>query len=80
MRPFQPEDLEAHIQRLTHVISEKSTEVLALGKKTFYQQAELARSDAYTVAGKAMTHNMFLEDSLEGIHAFLEKRSPRWRS
>jgi enoyl-CoA hydratase/carnithine racemase len=75
-----PEDLEAHIQRLTHAISEKSAEVLALGKKTFYQQAELARSDAYTVAGKAMTHNMFLDDSVEGIRAFLEKRSPRWRS
>jgi enoyl-CoA hydratase/carnithine racemase len=75
-----PEELEVHIQRLTEAISDKSTEVLALGKKTFYQQAALTRSDAYTVAGKAMTHNMFLEDSVEGINAFLEKRSPRWRS
>jgi enoyl-CoA hydratase/carnithine racemase len=75
-----PEELEVHIQRLTEAISDKSTEVLALGKKTFYQQAALTRSDAYKVAGKAMTHNMFLEDSVEGINAFLEKRSPRWRS
>lgn len=75
-----PPEIEAHVQRLTNAISEKSTEVLALGKKTFYEQAELPRSDAYTVAGKAMTHNMFLEDSIEGIDAFLQKRSPRWRN
>lgn len=74
------EDLESHVQRLVHAISEKSAAVIALGKKTFYQQVGLARSDAYTVAGKAMTHNMFLEDSIEGIDAFLQKRSPRWRN
>ena len=52
--------------------------VLALGKRTFYEQAGVPQADAYELAGKVMTENAATEDAHEGIAAFLEKRSPTW--
>ncbi len=61
------------------MIASKSLPVLALGKKTFYDQYDPDLAASYDRATRAMTENMMLEDAHEGLGAFLEKRAPKWR-
>jgi len=53
---------------------------LAMGKELFYRQVELGLEAAYESAGQTMACNMMDETALEGVQAFIEKRSPRWGS
>jgi len=73
-----PEDLAATVTALATRIAEASPMVLALGKRTFYEQRGLSQADAYELASKVMTENAATQDAHEGIAAFLEKRSPTW--
>jgi enoyl-CoA hydratase/carnithine racemase len=78
-RVVPPEQLEAAVQDLAERIAGFSPEVVALGKKAFYQQ--LAHSDyaaAYALACPVMAANTLHPAAREGIAAFLEKRPPRW--
>jgi enoyl-CoA hydratase/carnithine racemase len=75
--PLDHLDAEAH--RLAHLIRSKSAAVIALGKKNFYQQIEMGLAGAYSVSGQTMTCNTMMEDTIEGIDAFLGKRAPNWK-
>jgi len=59
-------------------IANKSSQTIKIGKKAFYNQAEMTISDAYKYASEIMIENMMNQDSEEGIAAFLEKRKPNW--
>jgi enoyl-CoA hydratase/carnithine racemase len=72
------DELEPTVTALATRIAEASPMVVALGKRTFYEQVGLHQADAYELAGKVMTENAATEDAHEGISAFLEKRSPNW--
>ncbi len=72
------DDLEDNVTALATRIAEASPMVLALGKRTFYEQVGMHQADAYELAGKVMTENAATADAHEGISAFLEKRSPTW--
>jgi enoyl-CoA hydratase/carnithine racemase len=72
------DELETTVTALATRIAEASPMVVALGKRTFYEQVGLHQADAYELAGKVMTENAATEDAHEGISAFLEKRSPNW--
>jgi enoyl-CoA hydratase/carnithine racemase len=74
-----PDELDGAVVALATKIAEASPMVLALGKRTFYEQVGLPQGDAYGIATKVMTENAATEDASEGIQAFLEKRSPTWR-
>ena len=73
-----PDELDAAVTALATRIAEASPMVLALGKRTFYEQTGLPQADAYELAGKVMTENAATDDAHEGISAFLEKRPPTW--
>jgi len=73
-----PDELDAAIDALADRIASYSPEVIALGKRTFYEQVDLPSGDAYSIATKVMAENAALDDAAEGISAFLEKRSPTW--
>jgi enoyl-CoA hydratase/carnithine racemase len=73
-----PDQLGATVEDLATRIATASPMVLALGKRTFYEQAGLHQGDAYELAGKVMTENAATDDAHEGIAAFLEKRLPTW--
>jgi enoyl-CoA hydratase/carnithine racemase len=60
-------------------IAAKSKATVAIGKETFYRQAEMPLDDAYTFASEVMVKNMMMADAEEGICAFLEKRPPGWK-
>ena len=74
------DDLPQSVFDLASNIKEKSAQVIALGKKTFYQQINTDLPNAYGLAADAMVCNMFLDDNQEGIDAFLNKRPPVWKN
>lgn len=59
-------------------IATKSPLTLAIGKRAFYEQAEMTLDEAYRHASRVMVENMLARDAEEGINAFLEKREPQW--
>ena len=67
-----------HAMALAQVIASKSQHALRIGKKAFYEQAEMPLADAYQHAGRVMVENMLSHDAQEGINAFIEKRDPAW--
>ena len=73
------EELDEAVASLAQKIVGKSPLAISLGKKMFYQQANMDLSAAYQFAGERMTCNMDSEDAREGIDAFIEKRKPVWK-
>jgi enoyl-CoA hydratase/carnithine racemase len=70
--------LAEETMKLARQIAAASCDTVALGKRAFYQQLPLDRPAAYDVAQRVMVDNALAADAQEGIHAFLEKRPPRW--
>ncbi|MEO0543675.1 MAG: enoyl-CoA hydratase [Pseudomonadota bacterium] len=66
------------MQKYAQTIASKPQSTLAIGKRAFYEQAEMRLSDAYDHTAAVMVKNMLGEESKEGIGAFLEKRMPDW--
>jgi enoyl-CoA hydratase/carnithine racemase len=72
--------LAKETMNLARQVAAASRETVALGKRAFYQQLPLDRPAAYDIAQRVMVDNALAADAQEGIHAFLEKRTPQWRS
>ena len=64
---------------LAGTVAGKLGPAVRIGKRAFYEQAELPLAAAYDYAGRVMVENMMRGDTAEGIGAFLEKRAPEWR-
>jgi enoyl-CoA hydratase/carnithine racemase len=77
-RIAEPEQLNAEIEKLVDTIVAKPRIAVAMGKEFFYRQAELDIAAAYEAASQTMACNMMDEAALEGVQAFIEKRSPSW--
>ena len=74
-----PDDaLDAEIDRIVGAIVSKPREVIGLGKRVFYKHVEMPITEAYAQATDAMACNMMLEETAEGVEAFLSKRKPNW--
>ncbi len=63
---------------LARSIAGRSARILAIGKRAFYDQAEMPLTEAYAHTSAVMTQNLLDAASCEGISAFLEKRAPQW--
>ena len=77
-RVAPPDALDAAIEELVTKILSKPSVALATGKELFYKQLETGMEGAYSIAASAMACNMMDDSALEGVQAFLEKRSPNW--
>jgi enoyl-CoA hydratase/carnithine racemase len=77
-RVVPSDQLDAAVKEFVDVIVARSPAAIRLGKATFYAQVDRQVAAAYDVAGETMTTNMRLEDAVEGIDAFLQKREPAW--
>ena len=75
---FNEDNLVNEIKEMAIKIANKSSQTLKIGKKAFYNQAQMKTDDAYKYASEVMIENMMNQDSDEGISAFLEKREPNW--
>ena len=72
-------DLAATTMDLAHRIAGKSPAAVRMGKRAFYQQAEMPLAEAYGFAGRVMAENMMARDAEAGIGAFVSKAPmPDW--
>ena len=78
-RVVQAGEALAEAKRLAATIASKSAATVKIGKRTFYEQREMALKAAYDHASAVMVENMLAHDAEEGIGAFMEKRMPDWR-
>ncbi len=72
--------LEDEVLKLAKKIASKSNLTIKIGKKAFYKQLEMPLSKAYKYTSEVMTKNAMELDAEEGISAFLEKRSAKWKN
>ena len=72
------ESLDAETQALAETLAAKLPAALHLGKAAFRDTQTLDTAAAYASASATMVENIMLEDTDEGITAFLEKRPPNW--
>ncbi|MBV9719493.1 MAG: enoyl-CoA hydratase [Candidatus Eremiobacteraeota bacterium] len=78
-RVVSPERLHEETLALARKIATSSGTIIALGKAAFYAQIELSAKDAYDYTKAVMTSNALEADASEGITAFFERRSPKWK-
>ncbi len=77
-RAVPHDDLASETHALAETVAAKLGKAVKIGKEAFYNQLEMPMDQAYTYTGEVMAVNMLLDDTAEGIAAFLEKRSPDW--
>lgn len=77
-RVAEPAELDAAVAKLVDSIVAKPRAAVALGKDLFYRQLEQGIAAAYDSATCTMACNMMESSALEGVQAFIEKRSPNW--
>lgn len=75
-----PKDLLSHTARqMALEIASKSPAAVKIGKRAFYEQAEMPLEEAYAYAGRVMAENMMARDAEAGIGAFISKTAmPDW--
>ena len=77
-RVVSSDRLDAAVEEMASKILSKPHVALAMGKELFYKQIETGIDGAYVLAANSMACNMMEDTALEGVQAFLEKRSPNW--
>ena len=77
-RVVEADALDAEIETLVASIVAKPRVAVALGKQLFYRQLEGGIEAAYQQAGRTMACNMMDPSALEGVQAFIDKRTPGW--
>ncbi len=60
-------------------IAARSAHTVRIGKAAFHRQRGLPLDQSYAHCAAVMTENLLAEDAIEGIGAFLGKRTPVWR-
>jgi enoyl-CoA hydratase/carnithine racemase len=68
--------LDAEVEALVARIVGKPRAALTMGKALFYRQLEAGIADAYADAGQTMACNMMDDCALDGVQAFIDKRTP----
>lgn len=71
-------DLTEAARALALGVAQKLASAVRVGKRAFYEQAEMSLDAAYAHTGRVMAENMLHRDTAEGIAAFLDKRPPSW--
>ncbi len=71
--------LEVETMKLAEDLASKSPLAMQLTKKAFYKMADIELSKALEIANYNFALLNTLDDSKEGIDAFLHKRTPVWK-
>jgi enoyl-CoA hydratase/carnithine racemase len=72
--------LDDAVSELLRRVTRGSAESKGIGKQALYAQIDLDQAKAYGYAVEVMAATSQLPDAREGMHAFLEKREPKWQS
>ena len=73
------EKLDAAVDEAVARLIEVSPAVLAMGKDAFYATEDMPLDMALDYLHTGLTAVAMTEDAVEGVSAFLEKRTPEWR-
>ena len=72
-------ELDAACRELAEVLASKSPTIASLGKRSFYIAEDMDFDHALAYLSSMLTVCLESEDTVEGVTAFLEKRSPNWK-
>jgi enoyl-CoA hydratase len=72
-------DLDTAVGELVEQLASKSPHVLRLGKRSFVGAEDLPFGRAVDHLKGMLAENLQAEDLVEGVTAFLEKRTPDWK-
>ncbi|AZV78332.1 enoyl-CoA hydratase [Parasedimentitalea marina] len=70
--------LEAETLQLANTIASKLAVAVKIGKQAFYQQLQMPVDQAYAYTSDVIVENLLYQDTIEGMTAFAEKRTPNW--
>lgn len=74
----EPDKLDQAIDDMVAKIIRHPRQIISLGKEMFYKQLDQGLTEAYAGAAATISGNMMLDETIEGIDAFIEKREPNW--
>ena len=77
-RVVPADQLDSATEHLLERVTRGSAESKGIGKQALYAQIDLDQPKAYAYAVEVMAATSQLPDARENMHAFLEKRKPRW--
>ncbi|MGR3540861.1 MAG: enoyl-CoA hydratase [Hasllibacter sp.] len=63
---------------LAGTVAGKLGPAVRIGKRAFHEQVGMGLDEAYAHTGAVMAENLGLDETAEGMSAFLEKRPPSW--
>jgi enoyl-CoA hydratase/carnithine racemase len=72
-------ELDSAVYDLLKRVTRGSAQSKGIGKQALYAQIDLDQAKAYAYAIEVMAATSQLPDAREGMHAFLDKRQPRWQ-
>ena len=72
------ENLDEETESLAKDITKQSLNIIEIGKRQFYQQLNMEDFQALNYSTEVIALNSKHPDAVEGINAFLEKRTPEW--
>ena len=72
-------ELDAATDELVGELLTKSPLIVKLGKQSFYRAEDMSFKEAIDYLAAMFTVCLESEDAIEGVTAFLQKRSPEWK-
>lgn len=78
-RVVADDDLDEAVREIAEVLASKSPLIAALGKRSFYRAEDMSFEGSLDYLAGMLTVCLESEDTVEGVTAFLEKRSPEWK-
>jgi enoyl-CoA hydratase len=78
-RVVEPDKLDAAVKEMVDTLVSKSPLITSLGKRSFYRAEDMTFEGALDYLAGMLTVCLESEDTIEGVTAFLEKRSPEWK-
>lgn len=77
-RAVPAEDLQAETGAMAERIASKLGAAVKVGKEAYYNQLQMPIKEAYAYTSGVIVENLMQTDTIEGMAAFVEKRSPNW--